>query len=180
MLKDAGGDGLDVVGCDEVATLQQCIGLASLQHGHGSTWRGSQKYRPALTRLLHNLDDIAHERVLDEHRTECGSHLEQLVLSDDGLDVVELGEPCVALVTVEYVDLLVGSGIADGYLHHESVELGLGQLVGALLLDGVLCGDDGVDGSHLASRAVDADLPFLHDLEQRSLSLGRRTVDLID
>ena len=70
-------------------------------------------------------------------------------------------------------------GIADGELHHEPVELRLGQRIGALLLDRVL------RGQHEERLGQHVRLPrrghgvLLHRLEQRGLGLRRRAVDLV-
>ena len=61
----------------------------------------------------------------------------------------------------------------------EAVELRLGQLVGARLLDRVLRRDDQERAAHVVRDAVDGDARLLHDLEQRRLRLGRRAVDLV-
>src|SRR5262249_32665055 len=53
-----------------------------------------------------------------------------------------------------------------------AVELGLGQRVGALLLDRVLRGEDGEDARQRVAGAVHGHLPLLHRLEQRGLRLG--------
>ncbi len=76
--------------------------------------------------------------------------------------------------------LLVGHGrVADVELHEESVELGLRQRVGALVLDRVLGRDDEERLRERVADTVDAHLAFLHRLEQRGLGLRRRAIDLV-
>ena len=69
--------------------------------------------------------------------------------------------------------------VAQRRLHEEAVELGLGQPVGAGLLDGVLGGDDHERVADLVGHTVDGDASLLHDLEQGRLRLGRGAVDLV-
>jgi hypothetical protein len=64
-------------------------------------------------------------------------------------------------------------------VEHEAVELGLGQRVGALLLDRVLRGEHEERLRQLVRRAAGGDLALLHRLEQRGLRLGRGPVDLV-
>jgi hypothetical protein len=64
-------------------------------------------------------------------------------------------------------------------LHEEAVELGLGQPVGAGLLDRVLGGDDHERPAHRVRDAVDGDPALLHDLQQRRLGLRAGPVDLV-
>ena len=61
----------------------------------------------------------------------------------------------------------------------KSVDLRLGQRVGALGLDRVLGGHHEERARNLAALRADRDLALLHHLEQRRLHLGRRAVDLV-
>ena len=75
---------------------------------------------------------------------------------------------------------LVGlRGVADRNLHEEPVELGLGQRVDALLLDGVLRRDDEERRGKGVGDAVHGDLPLLHGLEQRRLGARRGAVQFV-
>ena len=62
---------------------------------------------------------------------------------------------------------MVGPWIANGGPEEEAVELGLGQRVGALLLDRVLGADDEKGGGEGPGGGVGGDLSFLHRLQQR-------------
>ena len=64
-------------------------------------------------------------------------------------------------------------------LEHETVDLGLGQRVGTLLLDGVLGGHHEEGLGELEGLVTDGHLALLHGLEEGGLHLGRRTVDLV-
>jgi hypothetical protein len=75
--------------------------------------------------------------------------------------------------------LLRRGRIADEHLHHESVDLRLGERIGAVGLDRVLGRHDQErlrDGERFAP---DGHLPLLHDLQQRALHLRGRAVDLV-
>ena len=69
--------------------------------------------------------------------------------------------------------------IRDEHLHHEAVDLRLGQRVRALGLDGVLRRHDEERLRDAVRLAADRDLALLHDLEERALHLRRRAVDLV-
>ena len=64
-------------------------------------------------------------------------------------------------------------------MHEEAVALGLGQRVGALVLDRVLGGEHEERVGQRVRDAVDGDLALLHRLQQRGLGLRRRAVDLV-
>ncbi|MPN42264.1 hypothetical protein SDC9_189820 [bioreactor metagenome] len=67
-------------------------------------------------------------------------------------------------------------GAAGGVTHldagHEPVALGLGERIGAFHLDRILGGDHHERRTKPVRLAVDADLTFLHGLQQRRLGLG--------
>jgi hypothetical protein len=83
------------------------------------------------------------------------------------------------LLAVHDHHLVFSRGIAQVNAHEEAVQLGLGQREGALVLDGVLGGQDHERMRHGARRAVHGHLPFLHRLQQGGLRLGRRPVDFV-
>ena len=74
----------------------------------------------------------------------------------------------------------LGIRIREVDLHDEAVELGLGQRVGALVLDRVLGRHHHERALERVRGAVDRDLALLHALEQRRLRLRRCAVHLVD
>ena len=74
---------------------------------------------------------------------------------------------------------LLAAAVLHEQLEEEAVELGLGQRVGALLLERVLRGHDEERLLELADLAAGGDLLFLHRFEQGGLRLGRGAVDLV-
>ncbi len=88
-------------------------------------------------------------------------------------------EDVAAAVGAEDPDLALASRVADGDPHEEAVELAPGQGVGALVLHGVLRGEDHEGGLEGVGGGVDGDLPLLHGLQQRRLGLRGRPVDLV-
>ena len=73
----------------------------------------------------------------------------------------------------------LGCGIVQAVAEHEPVELGLGQLERAALLDRVLGGDHQERRRQLERLVADRHAPLLHGLEQGALHLGRGSVDLV-
>ena len=69
--------------------------------------------------------------------------------------------------------------IADVQFQHEAIELRFGQLVGALLLERVLRGEDKKWVGEGISGFANRDLAFLHRLEERALDLGRGAIDFV-
>jgi hypothetical protein len=73
----------------------------------------------------------------------------------------------------------VARRVVDHQLEQEAIELGLGQRVGALLLDGILRGQDEERFFQLIVRAAGGDGMFLHRLQHGRLGLGRGPVDFV-
>ena len=69
--------------------------------------------------------------------------------------------------------------VVDEDVEHEAVELGLGQRIGAFLLDRVLRGQHEERLGQRVPLAADRDLVLLHRLQQGGLRLGRRAVDFV-
>ena len=75
---------------------------------------------------------------------------------------------------------LLGLGwIAEADLHHEAVDLRLGQGVSSFLLDRILGGEDEEWVGQLVRFGADGDLVLLHRLEQGALHLGGSAVDFV-
>ena len=70
-------------------------------------------------------------------------------------------------------------GIVDEGLEHEAVELRRGEVVGTLLLDGVLRGEHEERHGHRMALAARGDLSLFHGLKHRCLGLGRGSVDFV-
>ena len=76
--------------------------------------------------------------------------------------------------------LLLGTRrILHVQLHHEPIDLRLGQRICALLLDRVLRGQHEEWFGERVRGAADRDLALLHRLEQGGLHLGRCPIDLV-
>ena len=77
------------------------------------------------------------------------------------------------------VVLLAGGRVAEADPQQEPVELGLGQRVGAFVLDRVRRREHVEGVGQREGLALDRDLPLLHGLEQGGLGLRRGPVDLV-
>ena len=95
-------------------------------------------------------------------------------------DRLEVEHAVARLVAEQHPGLGVGVRVAEREPDHEAVDLGLGQRVGALVLDRVLGREDQERPRQLVRRGVDGDVALLHALEQAGLRLRRGAVDLVD
>ena len=135
----------------------------------------------AIARRPRQGDDVGEHRRLDGEGVDLEAGGLELGGAGDrpdpgGVEVVGVEAPVVA---GEDLDLLLLARVADVELEQEPVELGLGQRVGALLLDRVLGGDDDERLRQRVGVALDRHLALLHRLEQGGLRLRRRAVDLV-
>ena len=126
-----------------------------------------------------DVDDVAEHLVGHQHPAHRRASGGQLGGAGDGLHRGQVARVEAAGVPVQDRDLLIARRQRHIELEQEPVELRLGQLVGALVLDRVLGGGDDERVGQRTRFALDADLAFLHGLQQRRLGLGRRAVDLV-
>ena len=170
-------DRLDVLGGDVVAAVHHGIRPRGEHEGERPARGGAHHDRAVAAGGGGELDAVAGDVVLDRHGLHRALHLGQTVGVGDRLEVLVLLLPAEA--AAQDVPLLLRRGVAEGHPHEEAVELGLGQGVGALVLDRV-GGGEHVEGLRERERlALDGDLVLLHGLQQRRLGLGRRAVDLV-
>ena len=80
---------------------------------------------------------------------------------------------------IEDVALLRLCRIADIELEHETIELRLGKLIGAFLLERILRRENEERIGKRIGLVADRHLPFLHRLEQCALHFGRRAIDFV-
>ena len=81
--------------------------------------------------------------------------------------------------SIENLSQLLPIRVPQLQLEEESIELGFGQWVRALLLDRVLRGHDEERPVELVGLGADGHRLLLHRLQQRRLGLGRRPIDLV-
>ena len=103
-------------------------------------------------------------------------HLDDLCRCDDRLEVEERGTHS---VRVEDLEFLRPGGVSDGHSHHEAIQLGLREGIGALVLQRVLGGNDDEGRRQRTGDAIAGDLALRHRFEQCSLGLRARPVDLV-
>src|ERR1700687_528339 len=73
----------------------------------------------------------------------------------------------------------VAFGISHANSHQETIELRLGQGIGAVVLDGILSGNDQERLRQRIGMRVDGDLAFVHSFEQGGLRLGSGPLDFV-
>ena len=74
---------------------------------------------------------------------------------------------------------LLSIGIPDEQTNQEAIDLRFRKWIGTRLLHRILCGQHQKGLGETAGVALDSDLRLLHGFEQRRLSFGRSTVDLV-
>jgi len=101
----------------------------------------------------------------DGHRVDAIARVAQLVGGDDRAHVGERRRRDAPVREAQHHGLVGRRRIPDVDLGEEAVELGLGEGVGALVLDRVLCRDDEERRRKRMRHPVDTDLTFLHRFE---------------
>ena len=168
---------LDVVGHDVAAPVRRRPRLRRAHQGEGAADRHPERHPGRAPGLLGQRRDVIEHGGLDVDRAGQAHELGDVLAGDDRLDGGRPGPARAAPARISHGGGVVG--VADRGLDEEPVELGLGQAVGAGLLDRVLGGEDDERLAHRVRHAVDRDPALLHDLQQRGLGLGRGAVDLV-
>lgn len=160
--EDGDGEGADVVGGDVVAGGHEGPSLGAAEEAEGAAGAEAEAEADIVAGELDESDDVVGDGGLDADAADGLLHAEDVGGGDDR------GEVVVGVVVVLGVeDLEFGGvvGVADGDADGEAVELGFGEGVGALILGGVLGGDDEERGGEGAGDAIRGDCAFAHDFE---------------
>ena len=167
-----GATDLTSSGLDELPARDERARLGDPQEREAGARARAQEEAGVRPRVPQHGDDVAVEALLDEDVLRALDRAEHLLGARHALERVErrLGR-----VLGEHPRLVGERRVADRDPHREAVELGLGQRVGALVLDRVLRRHDHEGRRELVGDAVDRDLALLHALEQRRLGLRRRS-----
>jgi len=120
-------------------------------------------------------DGVADQFLGDGHLSHQGVDGDDIVAGEEGFD----GGGCAAGGTGDDLHLVVFRQVIHDDIEEETVELGFGERVGALHLDGVLGGEDEEGFLEGVPMAGGGDLVFSHGFEQGGLGLRRGAVDLI-
>ena len=124
---------------------------------------------------LHQADGVVEHRLGHGHVTGELTEGGEVVAGGDGVGLGQL----VARGPGDDLLQFFGGGEGHQHLEEEAVELGFGQGIGPLHLQGVLGGEDEEGDGQAAGDAGHGGLLLLHGLQQGALGLGRGAVDLV-
>ena len=172
---------LDVVGGDEVPAVDGGVGSGDLEEAEASPGAGSHLYHGVVPGGSDYVADVVDYLVVDVDVPLYEIlHRHELLLVGHRLDDVGgIVPPPVDSPLQDQALLVLRLHVSHGQLDEEAVHLGLRERIRALELDGVLGGDDEEGGCEPVGLTFDGDLPLLHGLEQRGLSLRGRPVYLV-
>jgi hypothetical protein len=171
------GDGLDVVGGDEVASGEHGPAARQLQQRQRAARARAHGDSRALAGRGDEVDDVEADRLRYVHVLDRVLHGAQLGRIDHGPEL-DLVLPSLEPAR-EQVGLVLAGRIADRHAQQEAVELRLGERVRPLELDRVLRREDEERPLERPRRPLGRHLVLLHRLEERRLRLRRGAVDLV-
>src|SRR6266542_1234088 len=175
------GDRLDLVRGDELLARQPGPRLGGMEQHGGAAGRHPQPERRGFPGRADDRHDVGLHGRFHRDGGDLLAGAGQVVPAGDRADAErrEVVRVHARLVASQHRLLLLGGRIGEHQLEQEAVELGLGQRVGALVLDRVLGGDDQEGVGQLDALPLDRHLPLLHGLQERGLGLGWCSVDLV-
>ena len=170
------GQGLDIIGRNEIAPLRGSEGLSGAVEPQRTAWAGAQKDIRIDSRGLHHRDDVR----FDER---VHVHILDLLLSSDQIGplhhLLQRVQRMYMLLRIEDRDLFTLAGVTQRDPHQKAIQLSLGQRKRALVLDRVLRRQHQKRLGKPICVIIDRNLAFLHAFEQGRLRLGGRTIDLV-
>ena len=184
MAQHVHGDAFHVVRRDIGAAGEEGVGAAGEREIDGGARRGAHADERrdvdavvvGTAGRVDQADDVALHLFIQIEAVHHGARLLDGVETDDRLRHRHfLGGAC----QIEHEELLFLGRIVHDHLHHEAVELGLGERIGAFLLQRVLRGQHEERRRQHEGLLADGDLLFLHRLKQGALHLGGSAVDFV-
>ena len=177
-------DGFDVLRRDVAAAVEERVGLGREGEIDGGTGRGTVADHPVKLEAVglrlatgpDDIDDVVLHPVVDVDTVDDFARADDLLRGDQGIDP-ELRRG--SRHGVEDGTFLGARGVADMHLEHEAVELRLGQLVGALLLERIHRGEHEEWVGQFVSLVPEGDLALLHGFKQGALHFGRGAIDFV-
>ncbi len=128
------------------------------------------------TTELGQVDKVSLQWVRQVHSTDSVDHRQYLGHGDDW---AKGGDGFIRALRIENREFSLTAGISERQSEQESIELTLGQSIGAFLLDRVLRCNHHERRTQRVASTFNRYLPFFHCFEQCGLGLWRRTIDFI-
>ncbi len=139
-------------------------------------WTATQAQVFVVSRQLHNLQNVLADFGIDVNRSNG------LLCCDDffcGNDRLQRVDRVPKLLRGEHFQFIFHIWIAQAELHHETVELGLGQGKRSFMVDWILGGNQQERSGQRVRHAVDCDSTLGHGFEHRGLCSRRRAIDFV-
>ncbi len=169
------GQPLDVVGDHILPAVHQRVGLRGPEQGERPPRAHPESQQRRAARGPYDRHHVIEERFLHAHLLRCRLEVGHLLGREHGLDLLQ-GRGAGAL---QDLLLVVPIRVADPDLEQEAIQLGLGERMGPLILQGILRGQDHEGTRQTVRVVVQRDLVLVHRLEEARLGLGRGPVDLV-
>lgn len=182
--EDVGGECFDVGRGDEGAVLQKCLsagGSGEVDGGAGGGPGADEVFEAAvvfggLASGVDEIDDVGFDRGIDVDMVNELAGLRNGLGTGDRL---RFGRGSVVAHEVENLQFFVAAGVIDHDFEQKAVELSLGKLVGAFLVDGILSGEDEEGFWQRVGGVAEGDLALLHRFEEGGLHFGGGAVDFV-
>jgi len=176
MREDGNGELLEIVGKAEVATIEKSTGLCGALEHEGAARAHAEKKLIGLAGAIDDLEGVVVKGGIDFDARDDFLHRKDI--GDTG-DRFDRGDRIIAGAAAQDFALGFVRRVAHLDAHEEAIELGLGEGVSAVMLDGVLRGDDEEGLRKRKSASVDGDLRFVHSLEKSGLGSRGGAVDFV-
>ena len=181
MTKDGRQGALYVIGHEIAAVFQRGYGLRDTHEADGCAGAGAEGERGPFAGAADEGEDVGEQFGFDADGLDFAAGGGEQA-GGNGFDVGGFQDERALCGEVEFEDVaLVGFvGVEDESLQKETIQLGFGEWIGALEVDGVLRSEDGKVGGQRADDAVSGDLALFHAFEQSGLGARGHAVDFVN
>jgi hypothetical protein len=170
-------DGLDIVGCDEIATMKCSVCLSCTNKRKATAGALAEPHLLMSPRGDADLHDVVGDRRRNVNLANEASYALKFGRIDDGRNLAKL---LFATAAKQQIAFGVGRKVAHLKHKHESVTLTFDQRKGSRVIEWVLCGNDEERFGQLVRRAIDRDGALGHCFEQGRLRAWSCAVEFVD
>jgi len=176
MREDRDSELLEVVRQAKIAAFEKGTSLrGTLQH-ESAARADTKKKLVGLAGAIDDFEGVVVKAGVDFDTRDCVLHGEHIGDSGDGFD---RGNGIVTGAAAQDFALGFVGRVAHLDAHQEAVELRFGERVSAVMLDGILRGDDQEGLRERKRTSVNGDLRFVHGFEKSGLRARRGAIDFV-
>ena len=176
MRENGDGQVLEIVGEAEIAAIEEGASLCSALEHQGAARADAENEMIGFAGAIDDFESVIVEARIDFNVRNGFLHREDF---GDVCNGLQSGDRVVGDAAAENFALGFVRGVTHFDAHEETVKLGFRKRIGAVMLDGILRGDDEERLGEWEGAAVDGNLRFVHGFKKSGLRAGSGAIDFV-